>query len=86
MVCLKSWPSKHSPGYFKSLLYYQVQVSHSTSSVKVAQWGFSGLAPPKFGHNPHCHQQRFGKITTTAVLDKDEHCVVVRVTMTSELQ
>ena len=60
-------------------------ISLRTSSVKVAQWGFSGSAPRKFGRNPHCYQQRFGKITTTAVLDEDENCVVVRVTMTSEL-
>ena len=40
---------------------------------EVARWSFSGLIPPKFGHKIHRHLQRFGKITTTAILDDDEH-------------
>ena len=35
--------------------------------------GFSGSIPPKFEHKLCCHQQRFGNIITTAVLDKDEN-------------
>jgi len=31
------------------------------------------------------HKQKFGKIATTVVLDKDENFVMIRVAMTSEL-
>ena len=34
---------------------------------------FSGSIPPKFEHNLRRHKQRFGKIATTVVLDKDEN-------------
>ena len=56
---------------------------------KVTGWGFSWSIPTKFEHRLRRHTQRFGKITTTAVLDKDEICfvsfcfdVLIRVTMT----
>ena len=39
----------------------------------VAQYNFSGSIPPKFEYKLHRHKQRFGKINTTAVLDKDEN-------------
>ena len=41
--------------------------------LKVARYGFSGSMPPKFEHKLRCHKQRFGKIATTVVLDKDEN-------------
>ena len=34
---------------------------------------FSGSVPPKFEHKLRRHKQRFGKIATTVVLDKDEN-------------
>ena len=34
---------------------------------------FSGSIPPKFEHKLRRHQQRFGKIITTAVLDNIEN-------------
>ena len=36
-----------------------------------------------FEHKLSHRQQRFGKITTTAVLDKDENFLSIRVAMTS---
>ena len=41
--------------------------------VKVAQFSLSGSIPPKFEHKLRRHKQRFGKIATTVVLDKDEN-------------
>ena len=35
--------------------------------------GFSGTIPSKFEHKLRRHKQRFEKITTTAVLDKEEN-------------
>ena len=40
---------------------------------KVARHSFSGSIPPKFEHKLRRHKQRFGKIATTIVLDKDEN-------------
>ena len=39
---------------------------------KVAQYSFSTSKPPKFERKLYRHKQRFGKIDTTVVLDKDE--------------
>ena len=43
--------------------------------VKVARYSFSGSIPPKFEHKfkLHCQKQRFGKIATTVLLDRDEN-------------
>ena len=41
--------------------------------LKVARYSFSGSTPPKFEHKLRRHNQRFGKIDTTVVLDKDEN-------------
>ena len=46
-------------------------VKHFT--VKVDQWRFSESIPLKFEHKRRRHLQWFGKITNTAVLDKDEN-------------
>ena len=40
---------------------------------KLARYGFSGSTPPKFEHKLRRHWQRFGKTTTTVVLDWDEN-------------
>ena len=40
----------------------------------VRGYSFSGSIPPKFEHKLRRHKQRFGKITTPVVLDKDEIC------------
>ena len=75
--------------YEKSILLILFVVSESTTnwlahntynsfptwscSFKVAGYSFSGSIPPKFEHKLHRHKQRFGKIDTTVVLDKDEN-------------
>ena len=41
--------------------------------IMVARYSFSGSAPPKFEHKLRRHKQRFWKIATTVVLDKDEN-------------
>lgn len=40
--------------------------------VKVAQYSFSGSTPSKFKHKLCCYKQRFQKIATTVVVDKEE--------------
>ena len=39
----------------------------------VRGYSFSGSIPPKFEHKLRRHKQRFGKIATTVVSDKDEN-------------
>ena len=41
--------------------------------IKVARRSFSGSIPPKFEHTLRRSKQRFGKVATTVVLDKDEN-------------
>ena len=41
--------------------------------MKVARYSFSGSIPAKFEHKLRCHKQTFGKIATSAALDKDEN-------------
>ena len=38
----------------------------------MARYSFSGSIPLKFEHKLGRHKQRFGKIDTTVVLNKDE--------------
>ena len=40
-------------------------------SLKVARYSFSGSIPPTFERKLRRHKQRFGKIDSTVVLDKD---------------
>ena len=40
---------------------------------KVARYSFSKSIPPKFERKLRRHKQRFGKIDSTDVLDKDEN-------------
>ena len=42
-------------------------------SVKVARYRFLGSMPPEFEHKLRRQKQRFAKIGTTVVLDKDEN-------------
>ena len=42
------------------------------SHVKMARYSFLEWIPPKFERKLRRHKQRFGKINTTVVLDKDE--------------
>ena len=46
--------------------------NNQTGGLQEARQGFSGSVPPMFGHKLRRHKQRFGKIATTVVLDKDE--------------
>ena len=41
--------------------------------LKVGRYSFSRSIPPKFERKLRRHKQRFGKIDTTVVLDKDEN-------------
>ena len=45
----------------------------------VTKWGFSGSKLPncKFEHRVRRREQKFGKIATTTVLNKDEICFVL---------
>ena len=43
------------------------------NDIKVARYSFSGSIPAKFEHKLRRQKQRFGKIVTTVVLDKDEN-------------
>ena len=43
------------------------------NAVEVARYSFSGPISPKFEHKLRLRKQRFGKIDTTVVLDKDEN-------------
>ena len=54
------------------------------NAIKVARYSFSGSIPPKFEHKLRRYKQRFGKTATTALIDKDENFVMIRVAMTSE--
>ena len=47
--------------------------------------GFLGAIPPKFEPKLRHLEQRFGKITTTALLDKDEHLFCFWIAMISKL-
>ena len=40
----------------------------------MARYSFSRSVPPKFERKLRRHKQRFGKIDTTVVLDKEEIC------------
>jgi len=53
---------------------YRILSGHFQQSVylKVAGYSFSRSIPPKFERKLRRHKQRFGKINTTVVLDKDE--------------
>ena len=44
-----------------------------TLLIKVARYSFSGSMPPKFEHKLRRHKQRFEKISTTVILDQNEH-------------
>ena len=61
---------------YQSLCGSQVRgnvVAKHAPTFKVARYSFSGSIPFKFEHKLRHHKQRFGKIDTTVVLDKDEN-------------
>ena len=47
--------------------------NYAKMPLKVARYSFSGSIPPKFERKLRRHKQKFGKINTTVVLDKDEN-------------
>ena len=51
----------------------------------MARYSILGSMPPKFEHRLRRHKQRFGKIATTIVEDKDKKIVMITVGMTLEL-
>ena len=55
------------------LLEYTPREIHQNLTMRVARYSFSGSGPPKFDHKRRRHKQRFEKIATTVVLDKDEN-------------
>ena len=66
-----------------TLLFISIQESNWVSlekpdrtrkrPIKVARYSFSRSISPKFERKLCRHKQRFGKIDTTVVLDKDEN-------------
>ena len=56
----------------KNAILVLSRVGHLHPIIKVARYSFSGSIPPKFERKLSRHKQRFGKIDTTVVLDKDE--------------
>ena len=50
-----------------------IQHKSQVRALKVARYSFSGSIPPTFERKLRRHKQRFGKIDTTVVLDKDEN-------------
>ena len=48
-------------------------IGQVNSVLKVARYSFSGSIPPKCEHKINHHKQRFGKIATTVVSDRDEN-------------
>ena len=50
--------------------HYNAQIKQQ---LKVARYSFSRSIPPKFERKLRRHKQRFGKIDTTVVLDKEEN-------------
>ena len=49
------------------------KICASLGIFKVAWYSFSGSISPKFEHKVRLHKQRFGKVATTVVLEKDEN-------------
>ena len=47
-------------------------IQSELSRDEVVRYRVSGSIPSKFEHNLRRHKQRFGKIVTTVLLDKDE--------------
>ena len=56
----------------QSIIFDCLKISWTEVSIKVARYSFSRSIPPKFERKLRRHRQRFGKIDTTVVLDKDE--------------
>ena len=56
-----------------SMSCHNVMYNTDHKSFKVARYSFSRSIPPKFERKLRRHKQRFGKIDTTVVLDKDEN-------------
>ena len=62
---------------YHNILVIILFVGHSAKilhkhCLKVARYSFSGSIRPKFERKLRRHKQRFGKINTTVVLNKDE--------------
>ena len=73
MVQANSWLSlkiNKKRDIFSHFYCNKCDIKHS---FKVARYSFSGSIPPKFERKLRRHKQRFGKINTTVVLDKDEN-------------
>ena len=60
--------TKRTPGNYSNNPFLKIN-----QTIKVARYSFSGLIPPTFERKLRRHKQRFGKINTTVVLDKDEN-------------
>ena len=57
---------------WKSSTLSRPSVCKTNAPFKVARYSFLGWIPPTFEHKLCRHKQRFGKINTTVVLNKDE--------------
>ena len=65
---------KCSKKCYRNVHRHNCKKCNSVQCFKVTGWGFSWSIPTKFEHRLRRHKQRFVKITTTTVLDKDEIC------------
>ena len=83
---LNRQPSETGP-FYRQPANVQINVSCQKVSryFKVERYNSSRSRTPKFEHELHRHKQRFGKIVTTIVLDKEKKFAMIRVVMTSEL-
>ena len=72
LLCWSSDVSSYS-GSFREWQYFGQRPFFVAYALKVARYSFSRSIPPKFERKLRRHKQRFGKIDTTVVLDKDEH-------------
>ena len=61
-----------------AIMTFNYFLTYSLTSIKVARYSFSGSIPPKFEHKLRRHKQRFGKIATTVLSDKDENLLWLR--------
>ena len=58
---------------FKSASTFPRDPEKRWPPLKVARYSFSKSIPPKFERKLRRHKQRFGKIDSTDILDKDEN-------------
>ena len=72
-VCQTSFQIPEGDSFKNLPTSYHLNRLVDVLALKVARYSFSKSIPPKFERKLRRHKQRFGKIDTTVVLDKDEN-------------